>query len=246
MKRLLAVLCLLPGLLFAAFDYPIGEKAVYKIQWGLFTGGTSTISCDLVEVDSNALIRIRVRVQSNWLVSTLYPVDDTVDCFIDPETGLSIRLEKNTSEGDKICRDVLTLDRESNRAGWISTSDNISTNYPIEPGVCDAVSFLYLFRQTDLKQGESKDFKIVVDTAQHGITVTASDGKPKNKNVGAGQKVECREYRVTPGRDDLFVRKIPESIWLTNDDRKILARMDVHIPVGTARIVLDEYIPPAQ
>ena len=244
MRRLFAVLCFLPGLLAAKPSFPIGEKAVYKIQWGPFTGATSTISCEQVQVDSNDLIRIRVRVKSNWLVSTVYPVDDTVDCFIDPETGQSIRVEKDTSEGDKICKDVLTLDRNANTAHWISETENISTNYPIEAGACDAISFLYAFRQHRIASGEAMDFNIVVDTALHGITVAAADGKPREKKIGGDEQVECREYRVMPKRDDLFVRKIPESIWLTNDDRKILARMDVHIPVGTARIVLDEYIPP--
>jgi hypothetical protein len=244
MKRTLTILLLLASVVGAKAEYrfPVGERAIYKIEWGLLNCGTSTISCDEVKVAGRNLIRIRIRVKSNWLVSTLYPVNDTVDCFIDPETQLSVRVEKSTSEGGFICRDVLEIDRENNTAAWTSHSDNINTNYPIEAGACDAVSFLYDFRKYDFKDDKSRNFNIVVDTALHGINITA--GGTEEKKVGESGKAECRKYLVEPKRGDLFVRKIPKAIWLTEDDRKILVRMDVRIPVGKARIVLNEYIPP--
>lgn len=234
----------LPAVLFAEYHFPIGERATYKVMWGPLACGTSTIRCDKIELDGEKLIRIRIRAKSNWLVSTIYPVDDTVDCYIDPETRLSIRLEKHTSEGGHVDRDVLRLDREEHTAQWDSQSQNISTNYPIEAGTCDAVSFLYAFRQCDFAKGQSRDFKLAVDTALHGITITAKNtGK---KKIGETGKVKCRKYVVVPKRDDLFVRKIPKEIWITEDGRKIMARMDVRVPVGGVRIILDEYVPPAQ
>lgn len=242
MKPLLSILLLVPSLLVADYRYPVGETATYCILWGLLNCGTSTISCEEVVEEGRTLIRVRVRVKSNWLVSTLYPVDDTVDCFIDPETQLSIRLEKDTSEGGKLCHDILRLCRETHMAEWTSQSDNITTNYPIETGTCDAVSFIYDFRRHDFKTGESRGFNIAVDSALHGITIEA--GKTANKKIPDGQRLPCRKYRVTPKRGDLFVRKIPKAIWLTEDERKILVRMDVEVPVGKARIVLDHYTAP--
>lgn len=239
---LLILLC--PAMLWAEYRFPIGEKATYRILWGLIHCGTSTISCDEVERNGETLIRIRVRVQSNRLVSAVYPVDDTVDCFIDPATGLSVRLEKDTTEGGFVCKDILEIDRETNIAQWTSHSQNIATNYPIAAGACDAVSFLYAFRQHDFAEGQCRDYPLVVDATLHAITVTAKE--TADKAIGETGKTRCRSYVVTPKRDDLFVRKIPKEIWLTDDDRKILARMDVKVPVGKARIVLDAYVPPAQ
>lgn len=244
MRLFTGILALLitAALASAEYRYPVGEQATYKIEWGLLSCGTSTIGCEEVEMDGRKLIRIRIRVKSNWLISTIYPVDDMVDCYIDPETQLSVRVEKNTSEGRFICRDILEIDRENDTAFWTSHSDNISTNYSIETGACDAVSFLYDFRKYDFKKGTSRSFNIVVDTALHGIQITA--GGTDVKKVAESGKVECRKYLVEPKRDDLFVRKIPKAIWLTEDDRKILVRMDVRVPIGKARIVLDEYTPP--
>lgn len=244
MKRSILILIgvLIVGSSWADYRFPVGERAVYKIQWGFLSCGTSTISCDKVELNGKNLIRIRVQVKSNWLVSSVYPVDDTVDCFIDPATQLSVRLEKNTSEGDFICNDILVIDRTNNLAHWTSQSANITTNYPIEAGTCDAVSFLYAFRQHDFNTGDSREFNMAVDSALHGITITAK--KTTEKKIGNDEKSLCRKYTVVPKRNDLFVRKIPLAIWLTEDDRKIMTRMDVKVPVGKARIVLDEYTAP--
>jgi hypothetical protein len=227
---------------FAEYRFPVGERISYSIRWGLLSCGTSTISCDEVEDDQKKLIRIRVRVKSNWLVSTLYPVDDTVDCYIDPETGLSLRLEKNTSEGGFICTDILQFDRESNTAQWDSHSHNISTNYPVGSHTCDAVSFLYALRQYEFDEDQSRDFDLAVDTALHGITITAKQAV--EKDLGEDDRVLCRKYTATPKRDGLFVRKIPEEIWITEDDRKIMAKMVAKVPVGRVRLVLKEYHPP--
>jgi len=242
MKRLFLCLLFLPAVVFAEYRYPIGERATYSIKWGLLCCGTSTITCDEVGVEGRTLVRVRVRAKSNWLVSTVYPVDDTVDCFIDPETQLSVRLVKNTSEGGFECKDVLAFDRENHTVQWDSDSLNISTNYPIIAGSCDAVSFLYALRQYEFSTGQSRDFNLAVDTALHSISITA--GGTKQKDIGEHGKARCRKFIATPKRDDLFVRKIPKEIWITDDARKIMARMDVRVPVGTARIVLEEYVPP--
>ncbi|VGO22549.1 DUF3108 domain-containing protein [Pontiella sulfatireligans] len=228
----------------AEYRFPVGERITYSIHWGLISCGTSTISCDEVELDGRQLIRIRITAKSNWLVSNLYPVNDRVDCFIDPVTKLSVRLEKNTSEGGFKCKDILCIDRESNTANWISESVGITTNYPVAARACDAVSFLYAFRYHEFAADEAREFNIAVDAALHGITITA--GKAAGKKVGEEGEASCRKYTVTPKRDDLFVRKIPRGIWLTEDKRKILVRMDIKVPVGKVRIVLDKYIPPTE
>ena len=233
-----------PAPLRADPGFPVGEEAHYTIHWGLLNCGTTSFSCEEVEWNGKPMIRVRVRAKSNWLVSTIYPVDDIVDCYIDPESGQSVRIEKNTSEGDKICKDILLLDREKNMAHWTSESDNITTNYPIEAGVCDAVSFLYEFRQHGFDNTDTRNFKLVVDSALHGISINA--GRRETKTAGRGGEVICRRYTVQPKRDDLFVRKIPKTIWLSEDDHKIMVRMDLKVPVGKVRVVLDKYVPPKQ
>lgn len=242
---LLVVTCLaaaVAGAEPACRRFPVGEKLTYKIYWGLLPCGKTTMSCEMVEVDGEDLIRIRATARSNWLISRLYPVNDVVDCYIQPATQLSMNLLKNTSEGGFICKDTLSFDRVHNTAQWTSESANISTNYPIDEGTCDAVSFLYRLRSYKFDDRQSRYFRLAVDNLLHGITVTAEGCAPHR--AGALGKVHCRKFVTVPDRPDLFVRKIPEEIWVTDDDRRIMVRMTARIPVGRVRVVLDEYQPP--
>lgn len=172
----------------------------------------------------------------------MYPVEDTVDCYIDPDTGLSFRLVKDTTEGGVVRRDVLELDRKRNTAHWVSKSENDEARYAIEPGTCDAVSFLYAFREERLGAGETRRFHIAADRSLHGLAVRA--GKVVEKSFLGGDKVACRRHEVIPERDDLFVRKIPKGIWVSEDKRRLVLRMDIQMPVGTTHVVLEQYQPP--
>jgi hypothetical protein len=242
-KGLLLLLFLCAHTLAASQPFPIGEQAIYKIKWGPITCGRMQMNCDLVQKDGTEQIRIRVTVKSGLLAGTLYPVDDQVDCYIDPATGLSTRLEKQTNEGGFICNDLLTIDRLKNQANWVSHSANITTNYPITAGALDAVSFLFAVRQADFTPDQPQDFDMVVDHAQQGITITAEQDTDRKK-IADGDKVLCRKFSVKPKRDDLFVRKIPGEMWITEDARRILARMTLRTPAGWAKVILDEYRPP--
>lgn len=221
--------------------FPVGEQAIYKIKWGPLPCGTMQMNCDRIERNGKEQIRIRVRAKSNALAGTIYPVDDCVDCYIDPQTGLSTLVKKQTSEGGFICDDTLSFNRTDNHATWISHSANISTNYPITAGALDAVSFLFAVRNADFLPDQPQDFDIVVDHAQQGITITAD--KTDRKKI-AEEKVLCRRFTVKPKQDGLFVRKIPGEMWITEDRQRLLARMTLRTPAGRAKVVLHEYRPP--
>lgn len=221
------------------FRYPVGEQLSYKILWGFLPVGRTLISCEEVIENNTRQIRIRVEARSNRLVSTLYPVDDQIDCYIDPDTGLPLRVEKTTAEGDLICDDTLWLDHKNLRARWESRSDSISTNYPIRPDTLDVAAFLYAMRSAPFALNESKTFNIAVDGTLHGLRIHADE--KKSITIGSEkEKTPCTRFSVQPERDDLFVRKIPRDIWVSDDARRIMVKMKAKTPLGSVRIVLDE------
>lgn len=225
------------------YRFPIGETIKYSVRWGVIRCGTVTIKCDEVEFDEGPLIRVQVHAKSNWLASRIYPTDDTVSCYIHPKTHQSVRLEKYTSEGDYICKDILTFDREANRAYWESHSANITTNYAIYQDTLDAVSFLYAFRERTFQTGESEEYKLAVDDLLHSITITAGDCSTKSFD-GLGC-IRSRKFYTVSNTEGLFVRKIPKAIWISDDERKIMTKMTLELPIGESTILLDEYVPPA-
>lgn len=219
--------------------YPVGEQLSYRILWGFLPVGRTTVTCEKISENDTPRIRIRVEAKSTWLVSTLYPVDDRIDCYIDPVTGLPLRVEKKTSEGNHRCDDTLWLDHENLLAQWESRSASITTNYLIKSDTLDVGAFLYALRSLSFELNDSKSFNIAVDGLLHGLKITAEEKKPI-KMAAEKKKVHCTRFSVVPDRTDLFVRKIPSDIWVTDDSRRIMVKMKTKTPVGHVRIVLDE------
>lgn len=218
---------------------PVGEQLAYRILWGFVPVGRAVITCDPAEETGTPLIRIRVEVKSNRIISALYPVDDRIECYVDPATGLPLRVEKKTSEGGFVCDDTLVFDRENLQAHWHSRSASITTNYTISSNTLDVSTFLYALRSVPFALNESKVFKIAVDGYLHGLTITAEE--KKRMDVGSEkEKRWCTRFSAVPERRDLFVRKIPGDIWVTDGEPSILVQMKTKTPVGPVTVVLDE------
>ena len=245
MKSTNFILAILAMFVLGAFAdpsiYPLGEKLTYRIMWNMFPVGQTVIQCEALTDHGADSIRVRVQAKSNRLVSALYPVNDLIDCYINRTTGLPYRVEKQTSEGKHLCDDTLQLDHAKGLAVWQSRSASISTNYPIYSDTLDVSSFLYAIRTYSFTLRKPKTFHVAADGTLHGLTITAEQ-KKMLKTTLSDEKILCTRYSVVPERKDLFVRKIPGDVWVTDDDRRIMVKMKAKTPLGNVRIVLDEVL----
>ncbi len=219
--------------------YPVGEQLSYRILWGFLPVGRTTITCEKISENGASRIRVRVEAKSNRLVSTLYPVNDRIDCYIDPLTGLPLRVEKRTSEGKVRCDDTLWFDHKNLVARWESRSADVTTNYPIYSDTLDTGAFLYALRSTSFKLNKPKTFHIAADAFLHGLSITACEQKMMKTKLDT-EKIQCTRFSVVPKRNDLFVNKTPEEVWVADDERRVMVKMKTKTPLGNVRIVLDE------
>lgn len=222
----------------------VGETLEYGVYWGLIPAGSATISCARTNLYGADRIVLRIQAKSNWLVSTLYHVDDDVRCYLDPETGLPVRVEKSTREGGFVCRDTLTFDRPRNTVTWRSDSAGIITNYPVAPDALDAVSFLFALRNRSFALDEPQQFSIAVDNQVHRLSVTASRQRHE-KFEGLG-RVRTTCFEAAALTDGLFVRKIPEEIWIAETQPRVVTQLKGRVPAGSFRMVLKRARPPLQ
>ncbi|MBL7115658.1 MAG: DUF3108 domain-containing protein [Kiritimatiellae bacterium] len=219
--------------------FPVGERIGYKIKWGPITVGSACIDCKSVSVNDRDLVEISITAKNNIMSAAFYRVNDTVRCLIDPASGQSLRVEKDTHEGDVICRDTLEFDRTALTASWQSVSAGINTNYSVNADTCDAVSFLYVMRQQMVPEGDSRDFHIAVDGMLHDIRVTS--GVQREKKVSGLGRVRSRCYTVKALKDGLFVNKIPRTIWVSEGACPIVTSMSIRVPVGVVKLSIDNY-----
>ena len=124
------------------FNWPIGEKITYKIYWGFIPVGMATGWTEWTEFEGRPLLAIRMRTVSNKVVEKLYPVDDTIESLVNPDTFLPVRFSKDMSEGDRKYKEVTLFDRTNLVAYWESKLTGQKRQYAIEAQTRDITSLV--------------------------------------------------------------------------------------------------------
>ena len=219
-----------------AGSLPVGETLKYDIYWGFIPVGHSEMASSCVEENGKPLIDLRFTARSNRLVEKIYPVNDRIDCFVDPQTLLPARLVKRTSEGHYLCNDILTFDRDSNMASWEDRQNRTNCEYAVSRDARDFYSLMYMMRMQDLKCGEEKRFTIACDGKTCDINVLM--GGAEKITLSDGSEVMAKRLKVEQVQKGLFVRKIPGMVWVSHEDPRVILKMQLRVPVGVVKIVL--------
>ncbi len=215
---------------------PVGETLRYDILWGFIPVGHSEITSSWVEEDGRPFINLRFTARSNRFVEKIYPVNDRVDCFVDPQTLLPARLVKKTSEGRFLCDDTLTFDRDSSTAFWEDRQNRTNCEYVVAQDTRDFYSLMYIMRNQALRCGEQQCFSIANDDRIHDISVHM--GREEKVELPDGCEVAALRLSVEQAREGLFVRKVPGTVWVSREDPRVILKMLVRVPVGSVRVVL--------
>ncbi|MBP7828483.1 MAG: DUF3108 domain-containing protein [Kiritimatiellae bacterium] len=223
-------------LLFSARAFAAMEETLrYELVWGLIRVGTAEVTTRLVEEEGRPLLRFRFTAKSNRWVEKIYPVEDCIDSFIEPETGLPVKLVKKTSEGWFRCDDELRFDRERGVAAWVDHVRGTNTEYAVAPGAHDFFSLMRGMRELDLRPGREDRATIAADDRTHNLVIRVE----REEHLALrGARVRAYRLRITSEQEGLFVRKVPGAVWITAEPPHTVAQMQVRVPVGSVRAVL--------
>ena len=237
MRRALYIGVLLAGLLPgpARGTAAPEETLRYELVWGLIRVGTAEVTTRLVEEEGRTLLRFRFTAKSNRWVEKIYPVEDCIDSFIEPETGLPVKLVKKTSEGWFRCDDELRFDRERGVAAWTDRVRGTNTVYAIEPGTHDFFSLMRSMRDTELRPGREDRATIAADGRTHNVVIRVEREESLSLR---GARVRAYRLRIASEKEGLFVRKVPGAVWITAEPPHTVAQMQVRVPVGSVRAML--------
>ncbi len=218
------------------FWFPVGEKLEYRVYWGLIPVGTSVGTTEWVEVDGRSLLSIRYRTKSNRVLDHIYPVDDKVESLIDPETFLPVRYEAEMNQGRRSTHEITYFDYDKLVAKqYVLHRDN--TNYfQLEPDTRDLISFMYFMRQKSLEPGSKTHYRVMADDKVYDLWLNADRVDP----VPISGHGAVDSLRVVPEAafEGLIVDRGEARFWISRDERNILTRMIVRIPVANVRMVL--------
>ena len=219
--------------------FPVGEKLTYTIYWGWIAVGESVATTEWVWRDGAWKLRIRFRTRSNKVLSTLYPVDDTIETFLHGETLLPEIFLVDIHEGGHVRKERTEFDWEAMEARYTrfrEEKDDEKKTLELKEGTRDLVSFMYFMRETPFEGGESYTYEVMTEGKLYALIVHAG-GKEKVKLDPLG-KVESRRLDPEAKFEGVFVRKGKLSVWVSDHERQILTKVKAETPFANVRLLL--------
>ena len=217
------------------------EELVYRIDFiGITMGYARFRYQGKVSIAGKPVYHLNVRAWTSGVLSFVYPINETIDYYLDAETLAPIRQE--FTKGDNEKDDIALYDQETGRITYrYRQSGKIRKQVTTVPSVYDPVSLAYYFRWKDLgvenrprnMYGGRKLYQISsrilgnerirtergeVDTIAV-LPVIRRDGKPDNKG-------------------DL-------KIWFSNDERRVPVRVYAKFRKIKEWTLVGELVPPA-
>jgi hypothetical protein len=229
------------------FKYPVrrpekdptwlSEKQVFEITYFGVTAGDFTLDVLPFKMISNRKVyHIKGTAVSSKLFGLFYRLNDSVETFIDYDGIFPHRFHVLLDE-TKQTRDSLELyDAEKSRSffwnrwnhkvkGYIEIKDF----FPMQPFSQDSLSALYYLRTLPLPTGAVISFPVISEGKNWEAVITVLRREVLDTPIGKVQtivlKPETKYQGILQKRGDSFV-------WLTDDDRRYLIRLEAKVKIG--------------
>ena len=207
------------------FLAPKKEKLTYRISLIKIPVGTAVMEA----TNDNGELRITIRITSNAVFSTVYPVDDLVETRMIKGNYLLTRVRQ--SEGSYRGDFGFTLMLREHKAFWVDRLTN-RYDYQLLPvdDVMDAVSGFYFLRNRNLEVGNSVELHLF-DSNEYSPT-TVEVLRRERIGLPGGNEVDALVLHPLFKTAGFFRRTGDIMIWLTDDQFRVPVRLETHISLG--------------
>ena len=216
----------------------VGEKLTYEITYfGMAAADVSIEVMPFKEIDGHKVYHIKGEAESSKVFNLFYNLHDTAETFMDYNGLFSYRFHLLLNE-TKQTRDALELyDHEKRQTYYWNRWNHYQRGYleskeygAIEPLSQDSVSALFYVRTLPLPTGAVITFPVVSEGKGWEMVVTVIRREMLDTPMGRIQTVvikpETKFHGVMEKKGDSFM-------WLTDDDRHFLVRMEAKVKIGT-------------
>ncbi len=197
------------------------EELVYRVEFlGITMGYARFVFNGKVLMDGREVYHLSVRAWTSNVLAIIYPVNDTIDYYMDIKTLEPLRQEYTS--GNRKKDDVTTYDQETGRIVYrYKESGEIRKQVDAVPNVYDPVTLAYFFRSREPGAGEKGR------NVYAGRKVWEISASPLGveKIVTDRGEVETVVIRPVIRRDGKVEDKGDLRMWMTRDERKIPVRV---------------------
>ncbi|MBT0653858.1 DUF3108 domain-containing protein [Geobacter luticola] len=202
------------------------EKLTYQISmFGLPVGGA-----ELEAKNERGEVRITLKVTTNALLSSLYPVDDFVETR--HIGGNFIVTKIRQQEGSFRSNRGFTLFLRDKKVFWHDLLSHKSSNETVPTSdVLDLLSGFYFLRGKPLKVGTPELLQVYDSDRYTEIPVEVL--RREQVSLPGFRKADTLVIKPQLKTDGIFKRTGDVTIWLTDDDFRAPVKVETQIPLGT-------------
>ncbi|MEO7962672.1 MAG: DUF3108 domain-containing protein, partial [Gemmatimonadaceae bacterium] len=211
--------------------YGVGESLVYDVKFGFLNVGTARM--DVLGIET-------IRGRRAWHTKLEitggipgYRVHEVLESWIDVETQNSLRSVKESVEGSRERRYVYEIMPERGVFRENDKPEQPTVEHPLDDG-----AFLYFVRNQPLVVGNTYDFPRYFIPDRNPVTVIAQRTEKVDVPAGSFATVVVRPVIKARG---VFSKNGRAELWLTNDARRLMVRMETHLAFGTISLRLREF-----
>jgi hypothetical protein len=209
--------------LAAPYPFAVGETLRYEAKLGYFSVGTASVSvARLVRERGAEAFEFTMAGQGGppgWRVR--YDLKSRVGTARFQSLRFHRRLEqggKVDEHGYVIVPDSARYREEGVPGDWVAPSDPL-----------DELAFLYYLRAAPLEVGRSYSLERYFKTGYNPVEVSVTGRE--SVALPDGSSVPCLAVRVTS-------RGTTMRVWLTEDERRLPAQLEIPLPFGSVTLVL--------
>lgn len=229
--------------------FGVGERSVYDVRVALGSVraprplGEARLTVEARDsVDGIPAYRTSLEVEGS--IPLVYRMDDRQVSWIATDPIRSLRYEERLREGSYRRDRVYRLDQEQGRYTRYDRRDGEwrpveeETGVPMPEQALDEIAFLYLVRTLPLEPGRSWSFERYFE--EDGNPVELEVLRREKVRVPAG-RFETVVVRPTIRAGGLFGEEGRAEVYLSDDDRRIVVKIESRMKAGRADFVLTDY-----
>lgn len=215
-----------------ASPFPVGERLVYRLRWGIIVAGKATLEVkERTEIDGVPAQHIHISIRTTGLVDKLYKVRTKVDSYITLDSARTLLYRKKQREGKTRADIEVEFDWEKRECVYRETGKE-PKQLSLPEQATDLVGALYRFRCLRLREGGM--FELPVTDGTKIVEGQATITKREKRKVKAG-RFDC--YKVTPRTQEIsgvFEQSDDAElyVWVTRDHRHVPVRVASAVAIG--------------
>lgn len=218
--------------------FRVGEEVVHDVNYFKVTAGELRMKVEpFAMVNNRKSYSFAVEIRTSSLFSSFYSVEDRVETFVDFEDLVPRVFQLHVKESGQLREAKMLFDVDKNMATFWEkkvTKDHgeeeKKQNWEILPYTQNVYSAIFYMRNFKWETGKEYSFRVGDDNENLVFSGKALRREVLNTKLGPMKAIVIRPDITLKGK---FKPIGDNFIWLSDDDRKYILRIESKIKIGT-------------